>query len=212
MSKFPYTYAWNTGRMLSEKWADIRFVRSEESTRDGGLTKDEQPPTEDVYGRCEIGSDGRLIAHYHREEIFGSFDDMTKLWFALFDGGHLNPPHLALLGYADGRFPTGTVLTEDQFAEVGLNKEDLMSFVAKITWRKGDPIVQQIYTHPEWRRKRVMIAMFGVADLMNSCGQYSPGKLIYGGEITTEDGEKMREAFDGSSRIVPRIGSFDDQS
>lgn len=198
--------------MLNEKWADIRFVRSEQSSRDGGLTKDEQPPTEDVYGWCENGDNGRLIAHYHREEIFGSFEDTIKLWFVLFDGSHLNPPHLALLSYADGRFPMGTVLTEDQFADANLGKDDLVSFVAKITWRKGDPIVQQIYTHPDWRRKRIMLAMFGVADLVNSCGGYSPGKLLYGGEVTTEDGERMREAFDGSSRIVPRIGSFEGQS
>jgi len=212
MSKFPYVYAWNTGRVLDERWADIRFVRSETSTRDGNLTQGETPPEQDVYGWCEMGDDGRLVAHYHREEVFGPYENMTKLWFALFDGEHLNPPHLALLAYADGRFPTGTVLTEQQFADAGVGRDDLSQFVAKLTWRKGDPIVQQIYTHPDWRRRRIMIAMFGVADLVNSCGGYSPGKLLYGGEVTTEDGERIREAFDGSSRIVPRIGSFEGQS
>jgi hypothetical protein len=51
--------------------------------------------------------------------------------------------------------------------------------------------------------------MFGVADLVNSCSGFGPGKLLYGGEVTTDDGERVGEAFGGSSRVVPRIGSFE---
>ena len=210
MSKFPFVYAWDTGRMLDDRWADIRFARSERSVRDGDIYASEQPPDDQIYGWCEVGEDGLLVARYHREEVFGPAETTVKLWFLLVDGGHLNPPHLALLAYADGRFPWGTVLTEAQAKLRGIDTDYLRdSHVAMMSWRKGDPIAQRIYTHPDWRRKRIMVAVFGVADLVNACGGYSPGKLLYGGEITTEDGERIREAFEGSARIVPRIGSFE---
>jgi hypothetical protein len=53
----------------------------------------------------------------------------------------------------------------------------------------------------------VTLALFGVADLVIVSGSYGP--YLNGGEVTTSDGETLRDAWSGSKRVTPRIGSVE---
>ena len=77
--------------------------------------------------------------------------------------------------------------------------------VGFLQWFKQDSKIQQIFVEEKWRRKRVTLALFGVADLVIVSGNYGP--YLNGGEVTTNDGETLRNAWAGSLRVNPRIGS-----
>ena len=54
------------------------------------------------------------------------------------------------------------------------------------------------------------LALFGVADLVIVAGDYP--RFLHGGEVTTDGGEALRKAWDGSSRLVERVGSVSQQA
>lgn len=212
MAKFPSTFALDTGKKLSDRFFDIRWLSS---GMDAGpkrwYTTDEELPTGDMteWGWGEVDAEGRLIARYYREEVFGPEEDLTKLWFVLLDGRHIQPAHLILLGFADATYPWGTVVDGSEAART-LSKEQMASWAGMINWRAGDPMVQQVTTAPKWRRKRISVMMFGVCDVVNACYGFSPGKVIHGGAVTTADGETLRNLYPGgSARIDSRIGSVE---
>lgn len=212
MAKLPSTYAVDTGKKLNDRFFDIRW-------RSAGMTPppkrwymiDEEMPNTDIseWGWGEVDVEGHLVAKYYREEVFGSEEEVVKLWFVLLDGRHLQPAHFILLGFADDTYPWGTVV-ESSEATRTLSKEQMSSWAAMINWRAGDPMIQQITTAPNWRRRRISILMFGVCDVVNACYGFSPGKVLYGGEVTTADGEKLRDIYPkDSDRIQRRIGSVE---
>ena len=211
MAKFPSTYALDTGKKLSDRFFDIRWLSSGmDAHPKRWYTAGEELPSNDPteWGWGEVDAEGRLVVKYYREEVFGPEDEMVKMWFVLLDGRHLQPEHFILLGYADDRYPWGTVLDGSEASQV-LEKEYMSSWAGMINWRAGDPMIQQITTSPKWRRKRISVMMFGVCDVVNACYGFSPGKVIHGGAVTTADGEKLREIYPGgSARIDPRVGEF----
>jgi hypothetical protein len=213
MAKLPSTFAFDTGEKLSDRFFDVRWLSTELGVpppKRWYVAGEELPieePTE--WGRGEVDDDGRLVVKYYRKEVFGSEDEVVKLWFVLLDNRHIQPAHLVLLGFADNRYPWGTVVDASEASRV-LKKEYVSTWAGMINWRAGDPEIQQITTAPSWRRKRISIMMFGVCDVVNACYGFSPGKVIHGGAITTEDGEKLRNIYPGgSSRIDQRIGSVE---
>lgn len=212
MAKFPSTFALDTGNKLSDRFFDIRWLScGMDSSFKRWYTAGEELPTEDLteWGRGEVDAEGRLVVRYYREEVFGPEEELTKLWFVLLDGRHIQPPHLILLGFPDDTYPWGTVVEASEAATT-LSKEQMTSWAGMINWRAGDPMIQQITTAPNWRRKRISVMMFGVCDVVNACYGFSPGKVIHGGAITTEDGEKLRNLYPGgSARIDNRIGSVE---
>lgn len=212
MAKFPSTYALDTGKKLSERFFDIRWLSSgTDAHAKRWYTAGEELPSDDPteWGRGEVDDEGRLVVKYYREEVFGPEDELVKMWFALLDGRHLQPAHLILLGFPDDTYPWGTVVDSSEAAK-RLSKEQMTSWAGMINWRAGDPMIQQITTAPNWRRKRISVMMFGVCDVVNACYGFSPGKVIHGGAITTADGEKLRNIYPGgSSRIDSRMGSVE---
>jgi hypothetical protein len=213
MAKFPSTFALDTGNKLSDRFFDIRWLSY---AKDGQppkrwYTADEELPIKEMieWGRGEVDAEGRLVVRYYREEVFGPENEVTKLWYVLLDGRHVQPAHLILLGFADDRYPWGTVVDGSEAFKV-LEKEYMSEWTAMINWRAGDPMIQQIITAPKWRRKRISVMMFGVCDVVNACYGFSPGKVIHGGSITTADGEKLRNIYPGGSeRVDKRIGSVE---
>jgi hypothetical protein len=211
MARLPSTYAVDTGKKLNDRFLDVRWLSTDgELPPKRWYTADEElPGKKTLWGWGEVDEDGRLVANYYREEVFGPEEKMTKMWFVLLDGRHIQPAHFILLGFADGRYPWGTVLEGAEASRV-LEKEYMSTWASMINWRAGDPMIQQITTAEKWRRKRLSIAMFGVCDVINACYGFSPGKVIHGGAITTADGEKLRNIYPGSSdRIDSRIGSVE---
>jgi len=210
VAKLPSTFALDTGNKLSDNFFDIRWISFDLNTQ---APKRWYTVGEDLteWGWGEVDAEGRLVVKYYREEVFGSEDEVTKLWFVLLDGRHIQPAHFILLGFADGRYPWGTVLDGSEASQV-LEKGYMSTWAAMINWRAGDPMIQQITTAPNWRRKRLSVMMFGVCDVVNACYGFSPGIVIHGGAITTADGEKLRDIYPGgSSRIDDRIGSVGSQ-
>ena len=213
MAKFPSTFALDTGNKLSDRFFDIRWLsyRLDKQPPKRWYRAGEELPTEDTveWGWGEVDSEGHLVVRYYREEVCGPENELTKLWYVLLDNRHIQPAHLILLGFADDRYPWGTVVDGLEASQV-LEKEYMSTWAGMINWRAGDPMIQQIITAPKWRRKRISIMMFGVCDVVNACYGFSLGKVIHGGEVTTADGEKLRNIFPcGSVRIDKRIGSVE---
>ena len=74
-----------------------------------------------------------------------------------------------------------------------------------LQWFRESSKIQQITVAEEWRRKRITLALFAVGDLVLLSGGIGP--LLNGGDVTTSDGEKLREAWSTSNRVLPRNGS-----
>lgn len=214
MAKFPSTYALDTGNKLSDRFFDIRWLSTPGVvpekrwfTLGEELPKGDGEPSE--WGSGTIDDAGRLVVNYYRPEVFGSIENIIKPWFVFVDGGPAGPNMLTLFSFVDDRYPWGTVV---EFAEAieNIEKEYFQTWAGMITWGKGDPFLQQIMTAEKWRRRRISVMMLGVCDVTNACYGFSPGKVLYGGEITTEDGEKLRSIYPGhTERIRPRIGSIE---
>lgn len=212
MAKFPSTYAVDTGKKLNERFHDIVWMSTEDVVPDQRwfisgeeLPKGEKEPT--TWGWGSVDKNGHLVAHYYRKEVFGAFEDVPKLWFTLIDGGPYGDGALTMFGFADDTYPMGTVVEMPEVLTT-VDKEHLSTWAGMIVWIKGNPALQQITTAENWRRKRIAVMMMGVCDVVNGCYGFSPGKVLHGGEITTEDGEKLRNIYPGAtSRILPRIGS-----
>lgn len=208
MAKLPSTFAVDTGNKLSDRFFDVRWMSAGfgpppkrwfgvgEPLPDGELTE---------WGRGRVDAEGRLVADYYREAVFGSFDEMPKLWFLLLDGRNQLPAHFLMLGFADDRFPAGTVVDGK---DAQLERSYIGTWAGLVNWRAGDPMLQQITTAENWRRKHIAVMMLGVCDIVNACYGFSAGKVLHGGAITTADGEMLREVWGGGpDRIDPRIGS-----
>lgn len=213
MAKLPSTFAVDTGNQLSDRFSDIRWFSAGLDTAPPKrwYCAGEELPNEDLteWGWGEIDAEGRLVVKYQREEVFGLEEEQVKLWFVLLDGRHIQPAHLILLAFADDAYPWGTVVEASEATRT-LSKEYMQSWAGMINWRAGDPMIQQITTAPNWRRKRISIVMFGVCDVVNACYGFSHGKVLHGGAITTKDGEMLRNVYGGASdRIDTRIGSVE---
>jgi hypothetical protein len=212
MAKFPSTYAVDTGNKLNERFYDIVWMSTEGVVPDQRwfisgeqLPKGDKEPTKWGYGT--IDESNHLVVRYYREEVFGSIDEVPKLWFLLIDGGPYGPGTMTMFGFADNKYPWGTVIEYEEVAEV-FEKQYFSTWAGMIVWGKGDPFLQQITTAENWRRRRIAVMMMGVCDVVNACYGLSPGRVLHGGAITTEDGEKLRNIYPGStSRIQPRVGS-----
>ena len=210
MTRLPSTFAVDTGRKIGDRFFDVRWMSvGETAPPKRWYTVGEELPVGELleWGWADVDSEGRLVAKYYREEVYGPVEDVLKLWFVLLDGRSALPAHFVLLAFADDRFPWGTVIEASEVSRT-LSREYMASCVGMINWRAGDPMIQQISTSPNWRRRKIALTLFGVCDVINACYGFSPGKVLHGGAITTEDGEKLRAVYFGASgRIDPRIGS-----
>jgi hypothetical protein len=212
MAKFPSTYAVDTGNKLNERFHDVVWMSTKGVVPDQRwfVTGEELPKGEEKpqkWGYATVDEDQRLVVRYYREEVFGPVENVPKLWFILVDGGPIGPGTMTMFGFADDTYPWGTVVELEEALKV-LDKKYMSTWAGMIIWGKGDPFLQQIITAENWRRKRIAVMMMGVCDVVNACYGLSPGKVLHGGEITTEDGEKLRNIYPGAtSRIRPRIGS-----
>lgn len=212
MAKLPSTYAVDTGKKLSNGLNDVVWMSTHDVVPEKRwfiageeLPKGEFEPT--IWGYGAVDADGRLVVSYHREEVFGPLENAPQLWFVLADGRHKTPEQMALFGFWDNSYPMGTIVPESEALEK-LGAEHLKTWAGMISWFVGDPVIQQVITSPEYRRKRISIMMFGVCDVVNACHGLSPGLVIHGGAVTTEDGEKLRNIYPQSVRIDPRVGEF----
>lgn len=157
------------------------------------------PEGEPVYS-SDTDNEGRLVVSFHR----GEFASRPKLWFVMSERENGSPPNIALQAFASDHFPEGTVVFPDEAIRAGVASSEQ---VAAVQWGMGDPKLHQIFVHPSWRRKRISLLMIGAADVVNMSGSYSGDRVIYGGDVTTDGGENLRQAWSRSPRVMPRSGT-----
>lgn len=195
MSKFALLYYWRNGRLDDDWWgvesfADLRHPNS--VTIEGG----ERPSPSAAYSWTSLDADGHLVVGMDHSHL----PDAPDLWWVLRDEPHPLTPTVCLVAFADGAFPDGTVLTVAQARAAGVL--DGRPQAGAIRWGKGDPKLEQVYTAPEHRRKRMSVKMVHTADIVNEAAGW--GGYLYGGAELTPDGVKLAEAWQGSKRLRPR--------
>lgn len=209
MAKVPASFAVDYGQKLSDRFHDIRWLsKSNEPPLRRWFTLGEQLPDGhgDVFGFGTVDDDDRLVVNCTLPGFFDSADSIP-LWFVLVDRRGMQPSHFVLLAYADDSYPMGTVFEAHEASKL-FDDQYLSNWAALINWREGDPMLQQITVAPAWRRRRLATKMTCICDIVNACYGFSPGRVLHGGAVTTEDGEKLRNVFSGASdRIDPRSGS-----
>lgn len=194
-------------RQLNDKWAEVHAFSTEEFERPSIIVSEDKPTQADVIWFSSVDDEGNLFMNWRDTDIMGI---TPPLWYVVKDAPrpHPNGPPIPMMFvyalYGDD-FPSGTIVMEnDLIRNKFIGHSERVGF---IQWFKKDSKIQQIFVEEKWRRRRVTLALFGVADLVIVSGGYGP--FLNGGEITTSDGEKLRSAWSGSKRVNPRIGSVE---
>ena len=192
-------------RQLTEQWAEVHAFSTEEFERPSIVVSAEKPTDSKPVWWSSVDSDGNLVVHFEDDE------DMSKtppLWFVVRETNHPHPngpaiPMVFVYALYGDDFPPGTVVLEKNLIKKEFTgRSERTGF---LQWFRGDSRIQQIFVEEKWRRRRITLALFGVADLVIISGNYGP--FLHGGEVTTEFGEMLRQAWSGSSRVDKRIGT-----
>jgi hypothetical protein len=193
-------------KQLTDRWAEVYAFSTEEFERPSIVVSSDKPTSAASVWHSSVDDDGNLVIHFDDDE---DMKNTPPLWYVIreTERPHPNGPSIPMVFiyalYGDD-FPSGTVVLEQDLIKrkfTGRSKS-----VGFLQLFKNDLKIQQIFVEKEWRRKRITLALFGVADLVTCAGGYDG--FVHGGEVTTEDGEKLRQAWNGSNRLDPRQGSF----
>ena len=194
-------------KQLTDRWAEVHAFSSEEFERPSIVVSEDKPTKAEVIWFGSVDEDENLFMNWRDKDVIGI---APPLWYVVKDAPrpYPNGPDIpmmfiyALYGYD---FPSGTiVMEEDLIKNKFVGRSERVGF---LQWFKHDSKIQQIFVEEKWRRKRVTLALFGVADLVIVSGNYGP--YLNGGDVTTSDGETLRDAWSGSKRVTPRIGSVE---
>lgn len=140
-----------------------------------------------------------MTVHLVREE----FEVCPPMFYVLAVRPDGAPPNMVMSAFTSGEFAPGTVVSVEDAKASGV---DSTRQVAAIQWGYGDPKLHQIFVHPDWRRRRIALAMIGAADVVNMAGNFSGDRVLYGGDVTTDGGETLRAAWSKSPRVMTRQG------
>lgn len=187
------------GPKLNNNWFMVANYANDEHEKPSTVTGPTPPTDAKALSFTEIDSRGNLVIRMDDEQ----FDGSPTLWYIL-EETNVHTELIALHGMSCSSFPEGTVIKIKNVDLFGINPENRVGF---IRWFRQDSRLQQVYTAEEWRRRRVSTKLIAAADIMIIAGEMGP--YLNGGDITTNDGEKLREAWNGSSRVIPRIGSVE---
>ena len=201
---FKQLWFWKPGQ-LTDRWAEVYAFSTNEFECPSTHSMCGKPTKAEPIWFGSVDEDENLFINWRDKDVMGIAPPM---WYVVKDAPrpHPNGPDIPMMFiyalYGDD-FPSGTiVMEEDLIKNKFVSHSERVGFVQ---WFKQDSKIQQIFVEEKWRRKRVTLALFGVADLVIVSGNYGP--YLNGGDVTTGDGEKLREAWDGSKRVVQRIGS-----
>jgi hypothetical protein len=194
-------------RQLTDRWAEVHAFSSEEFERPSIVVSEYRPTDAEVIWFGSVDEDENLFINWRDREVIGI---APPLWYVVKDAPRPHPngpdiPMMFIYALYGGDFPSGTIVMEtDLIKNKFVGHSERVGF---LQWFKQDSKIQQIFVEEKWRRQRVTLALFGVADLVIVSGNYGP--YLNGGDVTTSDGEKLREAWNGSKRVVQRIGSVE---
>ena len=192
-------------KQLTDRWAEVHAFSTEEFERPSIVVSEDKPTDSDVIWFCSVDEDKNLFINWRDKDVIGI---TPPLWYVVKDAPrpHPNGPDIPMMFiyalYGDD-FPSGTIVMEaDLIKNKFVGRSERVGF---LQWFKQDSKIQQIFVEEKWRRQRVTLALFGVADLVIVSGNYGP--YLNGGEVTTNDGETLRNAWAGSKRVTERKGS-----
>ena len=196
---------------LNDLWAEVHAFSTDEFDRPSIITSEQKPTIADPVWFGSLDADGDLFINWRDADIEGI---TPPLWYIIQEANSPYPggpkiPFIFIHAMHGDDFPSGTIIHGKKFLELGMkitasgagNSER----VGYLQWWREDSKIQQIRVEEKWRRKRITLALFGVADLVIVAGGYGP--FLYGGDVTTGDGETLRKAWEGSNRVIPRNGS-----
>lgn len=126
------------------------------------------------------------------------------MWYAYLIRENGLPPNISVMAFTTEHFSPGSLV---YITEAALSGVKPVEQAGAIQWGYGDPKIHQIFVHPSWRRRRIAGALIAAADLINLSGRFSPEQLLYGGDVTTNGGEHLRDAWGQSPRVMQRQGS-----
>lgn len=194
-------------KQLTDRWAEVHAFSTEEFECPSIVVSEDKPTDSDVIWFGSVDEDENLFINWRDKDIIGI---APPLWYVVKDASrpHPNGPDIPMIFiyalYGDD-FPSGTIVMEtDLIKKKFVGHSERVGF---LQWFKQDSKIQQIFVEEKWRRQRVTLALFGVADLVIVSGNYGP--YLNGGDVTTSDGETLRNAWDGSKRVNRRIGSVE---
>lgn len=189
------------GKQETDKWRTVNaYTCNDKHPPLTVLHGEHTPETEPVY-HSTVDKHGHLVVHLQRQE----FQTTPPLWYVLHENPNGLPPNLSLLAFATPEFPQGTIITPQEAQQHGIQPTQQ---IAAIQWGYKNPKLHQIAVSPQWRRRRIALALIGTADVVNMSGNYSGDTVIYGGDVTTSGGETLRQAWAKSPRVTPRQGEI----
>jgi GNAT superfamily N-acetyltransferase len=120
------------------------------------------------------------------------------LWFVQIDEPRSSPPATHLVGFANDARPAGTVVTQYQFATMGVSSDEQ---AGAVRWYPRDGLVHQVYVAPQWRRLQVGTLILYAAGAVHQSMGWS-GRLHSDGRRTPA-GEALTSTILHPVRIAP---------
>jgi len=198
-------------KQLNEDWAEVHAFASKEYPHPS-LVEDVEKPTQATsiwFG--SLDESGNLFINWNDPDVLGI---APPLWFIVQESNspYPNGPAIRMVtlhAMFGEDFPSGTIVKGRDVLRLGIPITAIgtggSQRVGFVQWFRESSKIQQVLVEEEWRRKRITVAMFGVADLVILSGRYGP--YLNGGDVTTGMGETLRSAWSTSSRVLPRSGS-----
>ena len=209
------TYWFWKSKQLDEHWFETHSFDTAEYPHPFTVVSDDKPTGAEPVWSGELDDDGNLFIRLgvHSEAITA-----PPMWFVVQDAPSPFPggppvPHTIIHAMVGPDFAPLTIVRGKRIAEIGMpitaigaGQSERVGFVS---FNKETSVIQQVMVKEAWRRKRITVALFSVADLVTVAGGYA--KYLNGGEVTTPDGEKLRQAWATSTRVNKRTGSVNSQ-
>ena len=191
---FPTVWFWRGGR-LSDQWFEVARFTSDRWPHPTRVIAETMPEDDSVVTTTFLDEQGHLVVDASREDWSAG---APPLWYVLVPEEGITKTY-TLVAYADGLFAAGTIVNA---AEMKERQIPFTGFVGAIRWRRESALMEQIHVPPEHRRKKISTKLISVADtLVVAMGTNA---FLNGGEATTADGEKLREAYSKSNRVHNR--------
>lgn len=195
---------WIPGQ-LNQDWAEVQTFSTPEYPHPYTAEQQNKPTSAEPEWLSSLNSDGHLSISWNvNSDAFSAPD----LWFLLHEApspypGGLPIPHTIVYAMHGSDFSPGSVVFSSSLlnGKQGVDSEN----VGFVSFSREGSKIQQVFVYEEWRRKRITVALFNVADLVIVSSRRS--SYLNGGEITTQDGESLREFWSGSKRVIDRSGS-----
>lgn len=199
MSKFKSVWFFDTGNTEN----DFKYVMSffdDSHPKPSFITDGKSPNHVNCHSFNSSDEYGRQVVNL----VGPDFKKVIPLWYVYVDDSENEPHTRSIVAYADNKFPDGTIVKFNEASARNIRFSDSVGFVR---WFVGDSRMQQIIVSESHRRMGLSVKIIGAADLTIVSDLNWNGAFLNGGDITTEDGEKLRQAWSGSARVTPRIGS-----